>query len=151
MLSIWWQLPTRINWLICKWINDKRVAKFCFLITDGWPNEFMNVSFEMGLRSACGGGGRTCQGRQASKQHIYSYARGVNHRASISSWPVRVWAQAEESGARVDADDAGLAPEGFPSAPHSPRHRSRSPCARVFALLSQIANLPLIHKIIYQS
>lgn len=82
--------------------------------------------------------------RQAGKQHIYSYARGVNHRASILSWPVRVWAQAEEGGARVDAD-AGLAPEGFPSAPHSPRRRSRSPCARVFALLSQIPNPLLIH------
>lgn len=89
--------------------------------------------------------GRADVPRQAGKQHIYSYARGVNHRASISSWPVRVWAQAEEGGARVDAD-AGLAPEGFPSAPHSPRHRSRSPCARV-AFPSQITDPPLILKI----
>lgn len=60
--------------------------------------------------------GRADVPRQAGKQHIYSYARGVNHRASISSWSVRARAG---GGARADAD-AGLAPEGFPSAPLPP-------------------------------
>lgn len=122
------------------------------------PWNEVNVSIVWdGRRSARGGGGRTCQQpRQAGKLHIYSYGWGVNHRASISSWPVLVWAPVR--GARADAD-AGLAPEGFPSAPQPctprtdtapapcvPRLHSRSPRARLFALRHQIPNIQLIHK-----
>lgn len=48
---------------------------------------------EIGMRR-----GRADVPRQAGKQHIYSYARGVNHRASISSWPVRARARAAGRG-----------------------------------------------------
>lgn len=44
--------------------------------------------------------GRADIPRQASQQHIYSYACGVNHRASISSGPVRALPERAEAGRR---------------------------------------------------
>lgn len=79
--------------------------------------------------------------RQASEQHIYSYACGVNHRASISSGPVRALPERAEAGRkqtpmsvwRQKDSPASRSPHLTRPQPSAPRARGHA-CARAIAL-----------------
>lgn len=77
-----------------------------------------DVAREACIGSARGTRGRADMPRQAGKQHIYSYAWGVNHRASISS-------ERQQAGAGYGQTPMPVWRQDSP-APRSPRLLSRS-------------------------